>query len=62
MYIYVLLSISQYNEKLIGQLLDKEYTIKERYSQLVSEFLYPPTGILGKEDFIHPKARRIYMK
>ena len=60
--VYVLLSISQYNEKLMDKLLGEEYAVRKKYSQLVFEFFYPPTGILEKEDFIHPKARCIYIK
>ena len=60
--VYVLLSINRYNEKLMDQLLDEEYAVRKKYSQLVFEFFYPPVGFLEKGDFIHPKAQCIYMK
>jgi len=46
----------------MDQLLDEEYAVRKKYSQLVFEFFYPPAGALEKEDFIHPRARCIYTK
>ena len=60
--IFVLLSINQYNFDLMDKLLDLEYNIRKKYSEIVFEFFYPPMGTSEKKDFIHPQAICIYSK
>lgn len=62
MQIQILLSIQQYDNKLMDELLDIEYSIRKKYKDLVFEFFYSPADISKKEDFIHPKAQCIYAR
>lgn len=60
--IYIILSISQYDSSLMDILLDIEYDIRKRYTDIVFEFSYPPATISEEKDFIHPHAQRIYAR
>jgi len=60
--IQILLSVTQYDNELMDTLLDIEYDIRKRYTEIVFEFFYPPAGISEKRDFIHPQAYCIYSR
>lgn len=58
--VFVLLSIAEYDGELMDILLDAEYDIRKKFSELTFSFFYPPAGIVEREDFVHPNARCIY--
>lgn len=60
--IQILLSVTQYDNELMDNLLDIEYDIRKRYTEIVFEFFYPPAGISDKKDFVHPQAYCIYSR
>jgi len=60
--IMILLSVNKYNYDLMDELFDVEYEIRKKYSEIVFEFFYPPTGIKKEKDFIHPEAECIFSK
>ena len=60
--VQVLLSIDEYNDELMENLLDIEYDIRKRFSCLTFTFLYPPVGNVEREDIMHPEARCIFSR
>ena len=60
--IFILLAVSTYDYELTYNLLDIEYDIRKKYSDIYFEFFYPPVGISDKEDFIHPRAYCVYSR
>ncbi len=60
--IQILLSIDEYDDELIDNLLDTEYDIHKEFSSLTFTFFYLPVGVVEKEDTVHPEARCIFSR
>jgi len=60
--VQVLLSIDEYDDGLMDNLLDTEYDIHKEFPSLTFTFSYLPVGVAEKEDIVHPEARCIFSK
>jgi len=60
--ITVAIDTQRYEPELLERLLEDEYEIRQLAGARVMSFTYPPTGVVPRQDIVHPKARLLYLK